>query len=465
MTFPSPRSLRQRLTVTYVVALALGLIVFAAFSLTVIEEVLKASVDSRMGASARAFVASLTIKNGVVNTDFDTRRRLRMILSPQQNAAIVRSDGAVPMQSGAIPPLVVAVAMRVTGNSQYASVRAAGTPLRVLTVPVVDAPNTFVVLWRPVDFISDYRRTGLMVFGATILAIVATAFYVGSLIARRGLEPLRRMARVASEIEGRDLSRRLTTTMQDDELAQFCAAFNRMLDRLQYAFEQQNQFTADASHELRAPLAVIRAEAELALRRMRDVESYRQSMHSIQAEVAHLEDLIDALLMIARADAGNAEPKYIDVSSLARQAVARMERFAVAAGTRVSSDISQEAFVFGDPEQFERILASLLHNAIKFGRAGGMVELVVATVSGEVTVLIRDDGPGFSDEARAHAFDRFWRGRSGEDHGGSGLGLTIAKSAIERWGGRIRLSNGPQGGGQISIALPGCEPVDVARPV
>jgi two-component system OmpR family sensor kinase len=441
------------LTVTYVVALAAGLIVFAAFSLTLTEEVLKSSVDSRMGASARAFVGSLVVSNGVVNTDAGMRRRLRRILSPQQNAAIIRSDGMIAMQSGAIPPEVVAVARRVRGDSQFASVRAAGTPLRVLSVPVPDAPDTLVVLWRPVDFIADYRRTGLIVFGGTILAIVATAFSIGSLVARRGLEPLSRMAHVASEIEGRDLSRRLTTAMQDEELAQFCSAFNRMLDRLQYAFEQQRQFTADASHELRAPLAVIRAEAELSLRRPRDVESYRESMRSIQGEVAHLEDLIDALLVIARTEAGNAEMKYFDVSVLAQQAMRRMERFAAAKETHVKSSITQEALVLGDPDQFERILASLLHNAVKFGRPGGTVDVVVSAAPHEVNVLIRDDGPGFSDEARARAFDRFWRGNSSEARG-SGLGLTIAKSAIERWGGNISVANAPHGGGQISITLP-----------
>ena len=131
-----------------------------------------------------------------------------------------------------------------------------------------------------------------------------------------------------------------------------------------------------------------------------------------------------------------------------------MGRFAVTKDSTVTSEISKEALVLADPDQFERILASLLHNAVKFGRTGGVVEVIVSTSPRRVNILIRDDGPGFSDEAQAHAFDRFWRG-STEDQGGSGLGLTIAKSAIERWGGRIYVSNAARGGGQISITFPG----------
>ncbi|HXF33703.1 MAG TPA: ATP-binding protein [Candidatus Acidoferrales bacterium] len=448
------RSLRARLTTTYVVALAIGLVVFAAFSLTVIEEVSKAAVDSRMGASARAFVGSLAVENGEVKTDFAARRRLRAILSPQQNAAIIRHDGTILMQSGAIPPQIVAIVKDVNEGPQFASVRADGTPLRILTMTIPGVSSEVVVLWRAVDFISDYRRTGLLIFSASILVIVLAAYWIGSLVARRGLEPLRRMAEGASEIEGHDLSRRLTTTMRDDELAQFCAAFNRMLDRLQHAFDQQQQFTADASHELRAPLAVIRAETDLALRRMRDVESYRAAMVSIQAEVAHLEALIEAFLIIARTDAGLSETKYVDVSRLANQAAARMERFAGAKDVHVKREIVDGATVMGDPGQLERILEAVLHNAIKFGRTAGSVEIAVERTGAEVTVFVRDDGPGFSPEARTHAFERFWRGRTVDGAAGSGLGLTIAKSAIERWGGRIDISNLAGGGGQIAIVLP-----------
>jgi signal transduction histidine kinase len=204
---------------------------------------------------------------------------------------------------------------------------------------------------------------------------------------------------------------------------------------------------------------VIRAEAELALRRVREPESYRESLHSIQAEAVHLEKLLDSLLMIARSEPRDLELKYIDVSQLARQAVTRMERFAISKEIRVTSDISDEAWVLGDPEQFERIVEALLHNAVKFGRQGGSVELGVSSSRREVNVVVRDDGPGFSDEARAHAFDRFWRG-STVDGKGSGLGLTIAKTAVERWGGQIRISNAAEGGGQISIVLPASASVD-----
>lgn len=446
------RSLRARLTVTYVVALTLGLVIFAAFSLTVIEQVLISTLDARLATSARAFLASLSVEDGRVDVDYTMRRRLRSILSPLQNGAIVQRGGTVLMQSGAIPPEVVRIATAVPADGGYAGVRADGTPLRILVAAVPDAPDTIVVLWRPIDFITDYRRTGLIVFGATILAIVLTVFGIGSLIAGRGLKPLRQLADVAAEIEARDLSRRLTTPMRDREIAQLCAAFNRMLDRLEFAFEQQRRFTADASHELRGPLAVIRAEVDLSLRRTRSAQSYREAMSSIQAEIVHLEALIDTLMMIARAEAGFFEAQDVDVSILALRAADRMMRFAAAKGGAIRSEIADGSIAAVDPVQFERILVALLHNAIKFGRENGVIELTVQREGGDVVVVIRDDGAGFSEEEQSHAFDRFWCGSS--ECGGSGLGLTIAKAAIERWNGRIRIANATRGGGEISIRLP-----------
>ena len=451
----APTSLHARLTITYVVALSVGLLLFAAFSLTVIEEVSKSALDARLAASARAFVGSLSVVHGEVQTDRRSHLLLRAILSPQQNAAIIRRDGTVLLQLGAIPARVVASVKSTTATPRYETIRTEGTPVRLLTVSIPGVTDTVVILWRPIDFIVDYRRTAYIVFGCTIVVIVLSAFWIGDLIAKRGLQPLRQIAEIASEIEARDLSRRLTTPISDDEVAQFCAAFNRMLDRLEFAFAQQRQFTADASHELRAPLAVIRAEAELALRRPRDAECYRASLASIQREVAHLEDLIDALLTIARAEAGVSETKQIEVSCLVRRAVERMQRLAASKEVVVESAIADDAVSLGDPDQFERIIVALLHNALKFGRDGGVISVGVRTEDGIVRIVIRDDGPGFSDEALAHAFDRFWSD-AGEGASGSGLGLAIAKSAIERWGGRIQLANRPCGGGEISIMLPAC---------
>jgi signal transduction histidine kinase len=450
---PKAYTLQTRLTVTYAVVMAAGLIILAAISLSVIGEDLTSTLDSRLTSSAHAFVGSLVFEHGTVDTDLPARQRLRSILSPQQNAAIVRRDGTVLMQSGATPPGVARFATLVTSDPVYRSMRADGTPLRVLVVPIPRVPRENVVLWRPVDFIADYKRASLTVFGIAILVILLTATWAGSFMARRGLRPLRTMADVASEIEARDLSRRLTVT-RADELGRLAAAFNRMLDRLQFAFEQQRQFTADVSHELRAPLAVIRAEIDLSLRRPRDASSYLASITSIQAEIAHLEALIDMFLTVARVEAGFSEVKDMDASELTLRAIGRMGKFAGSRGITINEKIVPGTIVAGEPEQFERILVSLFHNAIKFCKEGGTVEVDLSARQGSVEIKVRDDGPGFSDEALAHALDRFWRDTTTRSTGASGLGLTIAKSAIERWGGRIHLANSPRGGGEISIALP-----------
>lgn len=447
------RSLTARLTITYALALAVGLIVFAGLSLASIDEVLKSTLDSRLGVAARAFVASLTIEDGKVRSDFATRARLRRILSPQQNGAIFGAHGQIIMQSGVAPPGAREVPPGMPDTPTYMTIPGNGVPVRVVVAMVPDAPQTTVVLWRPIDFIADYKRIASITFGVAILVIVTIAIWIGGFVTRRGLAPLRNIALVASEIEARDLTSRLPVE-GEDELGQLSAAFNRMLDRLALAFAQQRRFMTDASHELRAPLAIIRTELDLVLRRQRDPAEYRAAIESIRTEIAHLDALIDVLLLMARSEEGLSTMREVDVAQFARSAIRRMERFANAKGIAITEHIPEGVVGFAEPEVLERILVSLLHNAIKFGRDRGAIDIVVEQQGDALNIAVRDDGPGFSSEAQAHAFDRFWRDESVGTAGGSGLGLAIAKSAIERWGGRIALCNRTDGGGEISITLP-----------
>jgi signal transduction histidine kinase len=226
-----------------------------------------------------------------------------------------------------------------------------------------------------------------------------------------------------------------------------------MLDRLESAIQRQRQFTADASHELRAPLAVIRAEVDLALRATGSREEDKNAFVSIHEEVLALEELIDALLLAARADAGTVRLRPIDLRQAWARITQRVNSFAAAHGVRIAGSPSQEV-VLADPDILLSVLLSLLHNAVEFSPTGGTVQLAAQRCGNAVALTITDDGRGFSTAALEHAFDRFWRDDAARGRGGAGLGLAIAKTAMERMGGSISIANAPSKGALVTLSLP-----------
>jgi signal transduction histidine kinase len=446
-------SLQRRLTLTYTAALAVGLLVFSLVSFAAIDRTLENSLDARLAATTRAFAT--TAAGHVTSARVDARvvRRLLTELGIQQNGAVFTAHGAVAMQSVVVPPGVAGVARDAGSDAiTYATVPSDGG-LRVAALRVSSGSGdaATVVLWRPVDVIVDYERIAVTIFAAAGLAIVVLALFAGSAIVGRGLAPLGTMAEAASEIEAHDLTLRLSNRALDDELRAFADTFDRMLERLQSAFRRQRQFTADASHDLRAPLAVIRAEADLALARAREGGADDESFRSIRDEVLELDRLIDALLSAARADEGPVNATAIDLADVAARAAERLRPFAQSRSVRLAIDIARPAVVLGDAAIVERVLVSLLHNGIKFSPPGGTVAVAASAAADLVSLVVRDDGPGFSDAGLRHGFDRFWKDDAARGRGGSGtgLGLAIAKSAVERVGGSIHLRNGDEGGAEI----------------
>ncbi len=449
-------SLRRRLTITYTAALALGLLIFAFFSLMTIDRTLENTLDARLATTTRAFAATAVGHISGYKVDSATARRLINELGIQQNGAIVNSNGTIATQSVNVPTAVVRVARRATGDSITYATIAGDDGLRVAALPIVSGSGGLatIVLWRPIDVIADYERIAVTTLAVASLLIIAGAFVAGSIIVRRGLEPLSAMAAVASEIEAHDISRRLSNSSWDEELRQFAATFDRMLDRLQSAFHRQRQFTADASHDLRGPLAVIRAEVDLALARSRDGETDDAAFRSIRDEVMEFDRLLEGLLLAARADAGPLKSTSIDLADLAARATGRLQPFAVSRSVHISNDVKKAPVIVGDADILERVLISLLHNGIKFSPPDGTVSLCVLDSTKTVSLIVRDEGPGFSQEALKNAFERFWRDDAARGRSGTGLGLAIAKSAVERVGGSILIRNTRSGGAEIETVFP-----------
>ena len=298
-------------------------------------------------------------------------------------------------------------------------------------------------------------------FWATPIGLVV-AFAGGIFLAGRALSPIGEMASQAERIGARTLHERLPVANPADELGQLAATVNHVFDRLETAFDQQRRFMAEASHELRTPIAVMRGEADLALGRDRSPTEYREALTVISAESRRMTRVVEDLFLLARADAGQLHLGLteFDLADLATTCCRTVQTLATARQITVVPTIESAARVRGDGGLISRAIVNLLDNALKYGRIGGTVRVTVDQRDGHSTVAVRDDGPGIPVELQTRIFDRFYRGpaaRAVEDcgtGGGAGLGLAIAKGIAEAHGGTIRLVRSDSAGTEFLLELP-----------
>jgi two-component system OmpR family sensor kinase len=302
-----------------------------------------------------------------------------------------------------------------------------------------------------------------LVAGGVILALVV----LGWLVIQVGLRPLQRIGRVASEIAGGDLSRRVTPADGRTEVGRLGRSLNEMLVRIESAFEDRRRsedrlrrFLADASHELRTPLASIRGYAELfRMGAATDPVTLARAMARIEAEAARMGVLVEDLLLLAQLDQAP-EPRRIPVvlRELAEHAVD--DTRVIAPDREVGLQVRADASVLGDPDQLRQLLGNLTRNAVIHTPEGSPIELTLDHRDGRAVLEVRDHGPGLPDEAQAEQlFERFWRSHSGRRRGpgGAGLGLAIARAMAMAHGGDVRAQNAEGGGARFIVELPADE--------
>ncbi len=310
------------------------------------------------------------------------------------------------------------------------------------------------------------RLNELLLASLLVLPLaLAGAGLAGYALARRALSPIEQMARRAQEITPERLHERLPNDGAGDELGQLARVFNDTLGRLEPAFEQLRRFTSDASHELRTPLAMIRSVGEVGLQKDGTRSEYRDIIGSMLEEVNRLTSLIDSLLTISRADAGRIQlhRTVTPVMPLAREAAGLLEVLLEEKSLRLIIEGDESAQVECDAIFLRQALVNVLHNAIKYSPVGETVLVGVHEVSGQISVDIHDNGPGIPLEDQPHVFDRFYRVDKARwrESGGAGLGLSIAKWAVEAHGGSIGLTSDLDSGCAFRIILPSV-PVAVA---
>jgi len=299
------------------------------------------------------------------------------------------------------------------------------------------------------------RYRDLLLLGVPACLILAGA---GSWwLSAFALAPLIRLAGAAREIDVRTLERRLPTRGVDDELEDVARAFNGALERLGHAVGEMRQFSAALAHELRTPLTALRGEIELALGRLEGGDVNRDPLASQIEEIDRLKRLIEQILTLARAEAGQIPLTFtpLDAGELAESLVDQLEPVAQARGIALTCERTPGAIVRGDGEWLRRLLINLLDNALKFTEDGGRVHVRVAPEGDKVTITVRDTGAGIAPADVPHVFERFFRGdpsRSSAD--GTGLGLSLVQWIVERHGGSIAVESAVGSGTAMVVGLP-----------
>jgi two-component system OmpR family sensor kinase len=290
-----------------------------------------------------------------------------------------------------------------------------------------------------------WRFAGLAVLLG--LAGGAVAFGGAFLFARLATRPAEEIAAQAEAIEAGTLSARITAHATVAEYASLVAVLNAMLDRLDRAFEAQRRFVADASHELRSPLTVLRGDLDVALRRERSPQEYRETLERMREETARMTVLAENLLVLARADAGLPATSLadLDLADVAGRVVERAARQADTAGIVLTVEAAP-APVRGDAALLERAVGNLVENAVRYVPRGSRVTVRCARSGGLAALDVEDDGPGIPAEHAPLVFERFYRGdpARGRD-AGTGLGLPIARAIVEAHGGRLTLERASPG--------------------
>jgi heavy metal sensor kinase len=403
--------------------------------------------------------------------DQEIAARLNEISQLGELYQVFDADGALIAQSYGLerhrlrqrPPADLGFAIR------YGAGGTADFPLRLAWQRVTIGSHTLTL------GVADPQRkfAGILRAFTTVLLlstpfILALATVCGLWLGRRALAPVARIADDARTITESNLSARLAVPSSQDELQQLSETLNDMLERIERSFTRTRQFTADASHELRAPMTLIHTAAQYSLRRERSREELVDSMQKILRESQRTTALIDDLLLLARGDAGK-EPTALtemDAAPLLRDAAE--QAVAMASPKDIAVTLQLESGVLpvrGNEAQLRRLLLILVDNALKYTPGGGRVTISGSADGSDVTISVADTGAGISPDDLPHVFERFWRAdkvRSRES-GGTGLGLTIAKQIADLHGAQLGVESEIGRGSTFSARFPGVSP-NAARP-
>lgn len=464
-----PQTLRFRLATWYGVALSLVLALFGALIYGLVRYQLMRHHDADLVQSAAGVALVLADESG--EDGLSELQRDELTLSG--NPLVVHgaeSAADVLYQSPMAAPFLDAIERDNPAGlpaGWFHTVPERGGPLRVYSRGFRSPSGRQLVIHVAHSLgdvpapLASLRFSLLLMAPLAVLLSAAGGYW----LAGRALAPVDEVTRAAREIEASRLSRRLPAPRVYDEIGRLVETFNQMIARLEASFEAMKRFTADASHELRSPLATMRGAIDVALSRPRDAADYRDVLASVGEDVDRLRSIAEDLLMLARADAGGIklERSPVRLDLIASEVTESFRPAADEKRVSVCAACPTPVVVSGDERWLRQLVVNLLDNAVKFSAAArpepgsASVKVEVHADHGRAELSVADSGPGVPDEAMDRIFERFFRADDARSHHGtegSGLGLAIAAWIVGAHAGQIAARNQADGGSVFSVSLP-----------
>ncbi len=340
----------------------------------------------------------------------------------------------------------------------YTSIGPDDEPVRVLRYQYAAFSRQFDVvlaesLVDSLSMISTFRNFLAVSIPLSLLVLCFAAWW----IAKASLRPLASFSAAIEAITHRDLEKRIDGVATVRELAKLAQSFNAMLDRLNSVFMGQKRLVADASHELKTPLSIIRAQCDVALQRARTAEEYVESLKSIQSTSQSMEKLISDLLSLARLDAGLVSSEgaaAVPLGECVKSALQMTETLAAERRVTVIAEIDETLVVSGSRTALSEACLNIIENAVRYNAEGGSVSVSAKADSGRAILTVADTGIGLKRDELDRIFERFYRADAVRGTDGTGLGLSIVKAVVESHGGTITVESEPGRGSRFIIVLP-----------
>lgn len=462
-------TIRTRLTVWYATLLTISLLAFAlAFSYS-LYVVYMNRLDNQITSVANMMVHTVVRPSGqlMLPRDFDViLERFFGIRTAGNYIQVLEPHGGVVARSSnletfSLPMSPDTYVSALQGHTIIETVRKLGRyPVRIVTKPIFlrEKVVAIVQVGSSLEGLDEIFHPLAYIFGIGIIASVATASVVGSFLARKALKPVAEITGMARRIGAENLNERLDIEVAQDEIGRLASTINEMIERLEKSFRQIKQFTADASHELKTPLTILKGEMEMALRSKDDVEYMREVLKSSLEEIDRMSYIVRNLLDLAKMDVEK-EAMPRDRVDLDRVFAERFEHFRKHAhenGIRMEMLRAAPSVVLGDQVRLSQLLFNLIDNAIKYTHQGGSVELSLDHDGGMAEIRVKDTGVGISREDIPYIFDRFYRVDKARTRevGGAGLGLSICREIAVSHGGTLTVESAPGAGSTFIARLP-----------
>ena len=458
-------SIRFRLTAWYAGLLTLVYLLFGALLMQRVGSYLEQNVLDTQARRARQ-IASTLVTPLVPAAELTLVAQVKALYSPELSDRFIRisrADGSIVYRSGEpsdhsfIPADVPAPA---AFSQELRRKQALPDGRGVLVAAVHAGSHGAYTVEVGVSTASIaallHQLLWLMAFGLPVIVVVAVSG--GYLLVKRTLAPVERITSKAELITHHNLAERLPVARSGDELERLATSLNRMITRLDEAFQQSKRFVADASHELRTPLTVLRSELESLAHNPLAASDPYERLGSLLQPVERLSKTVERLFALSRLDAGEAQTEWvaIDLGELVANTADQMLLLAADKRISVTCEAEVRVVVTGDRSRLKQVVVNLLDNAIKYTPVDGAVHLRVGMADGRASLTVEDSGIGIPSEALPHVFERFYRVDTtrSADTGGAGLGLAIVKTICDAHGAAVRVASALGRGSSFHVTFP-----------